>query len=230
VNPQIPGGKYRPNSPWRWSELADGMARHHVIPYPILRDVFNRLVDLHIYTDRPEARVTLRQYLSLCSRRLEHLDEKLDKMRFEDADRKRAGHFRLESLDTDEVNDLRTAAVWPAWNIVEGPHGDRRSDDPKDSEGDLVLDRFMVGLEPAERDRMRTVENLSPRLKTFLESTPDPDLSALHALSSDITLARRLSGNDLVGCERPIPFRPEMWVKESDGLWRKRRLDDSPSS
>jgi hypothetical protein len=200
------------------------MAWHHVIPFPLLRDVWNRLVDQHIETDLPEARVTIRQYLSLCDRSLQDLDEKLDRMRFEDVERRHAGHYRLEQLTTPEVNELGTAAVWPAWNIVGGPVRKQRSDDPEDL--DLAIDRFIVGLTGPERDRMRIVEDLSSRLQVFVDSGPEPDVSALRTLSSDVTLARRLSGNNLVGCDLPIPFRPEMWIKESAGLWRKRRQDE----
>jgi hypothetical protein len=222
VNPEIQG--IRPNSPLHWGRAGNGMAWHHVIPYSLLRGVWNRLVGQHIATDLPEARVTIRQYLSLCDRGLQGIDEKLDKMRFEDEERRRAGHYRLEQLSTPEVNELQTAAVWPAWNIVGGPTGTSRRDDPEKL--DLDIDRFMVGLRPPERDRMRTIEDLSTRLQAFVDSGPEPDGAALHTLSSDITLARRLSGNNLVGCDLPIPFRPEMWVQESGGLWRKRRPDE----
>jgi hypothetical protein len=193
------------------------MAWHHIIPYQTLRDTWNRLVQQHIQTDWQEARVTIRQFLSLCDRNLPNLDETLDRMRFENTDRKRAGHNREERLTTPEVNDLGTAATWQAWNIVGGPAGYSRSDDPA---GDGV-DRFRVGLRPSERDRMRFVEELSTSLQTFVGAGPDPGHAALETLSEDVTLARRLTGNNLVGCEAPIPFREEMWVRDN-GLWRKR--------
>jgi hypothetical protein len=59
------------------------MAWHHIIPYPVLRDVWNRLVDQHIATQLAEARVAIRQYLLLCNRNQPKLDDLIDRMRAE---------------------------------------------------------------------------------------------------------------------------------------------------
>src|SRR4051794_7724279 len=111
------------------------MAWHHIIPFSLLRDVWNRLVDSYIGSDSPEARVALRRYLGLCDRSLPDIDKILDRIRAV-ADRKRAGHSPIEPLNVPEVHQLATAATWPAWNAVEGPTP--RSDDP----GNRFFDRF----------------------------------------------------------------------------------------
>jgi hypothetical protein len=106
------------------------MSWHHVIPFAVLRGVWNRLVDQHIATQLPEARVAIRQYLQLCDSTLPKVDQMLDRMRAENKDYRRAGHHDLRPLDIVETNELATAATWPAWNAVEGPK--TRSDDPED--------------------------------------------------------------------------------------------------
>jgi hypothetical protein len=232
VNPRI-DGRYLP-SPLHWKKAADSHSWHHVIPDALLSKVWNRLVDRHIGTEWPEARVTIRQYLTLCDRTLQDLDDRLDSVRLanreylEALNRKRAGHNPVEPLSTSEADDLARAAVWPAWNIVGGPS--KRSDDPKDNKRVLPerrLDRFNVGLTPAEQDRMRTVEGLFERFLVFIQSGPYPDQDALRMLASDIVIAKRLSANDLVGCEQPIEFRPGMWVMdETTKEWRKRNTSE----
>ncbi len=57
------------------------MAWHHIIPFSVLREVWNRLVDRHIATEAGEARVAIRQYLLLSDRNLPGLEDLLDRMR-----------------------------------------------------------------------------------------------------------------------------------------------------
>ena len=90
------------------------MAWHHVIPFSILGEVWNRLVDQHIATQIPEARVAIRQYLLLADRNLPNSDSVIDRMRAENPSQRRTGHHDLRPLDVAEAHRVATAAVWPA--------------------------------------------------------------------------------------------------------------------
>ncbi len=188
------------------------MAWHHVIPFSVLREVWNRLVDQHIATQVPEARVATRQYLLLANRNLPNLDDMIDRMRAEEGSQRRAGHHELRPLDVAEAHRLATAAVWPAWNAVEGPQ--RRIDDPQDR----YLDRFTSGLTLQEAARMKSVEALFADFQTFINVGPAPRPSSLRALADAASRARLTVSADL-----PIRYRAELWVDEGGGRWRKRR-------
>ncbi len=185
------------------------MSWHHIIPFSLMRDVWNRLVEQHIATQLSEARVALPQYLLLCDRSQPNLYDLIDRMRAENTAQRRAGHNQLRQLDVLEVLQLTTAAVWPAWNSVEGPTRERRSDDP----GDHYIDRFTAGLSAAEAARMREIETLFGQFQSFVNG------GSLRALARILTTAR-----GFVSCDFPIRFRPDMWVQDAvTGLWSKRR-------
>jgi hypothetical protein len=187
------------------------MAWHHMIPFWLLREVWNRLVDQHIATQLPEARVAIRQYLLLCDRNQPNLDSLIDRMRTENADQRRAGHHHLQPLSVPEAHQLATAAVWPAWNAVEGPS--RRSDDP----GGRYFDRFLFGLTPEDAARMNAIERLFGSFELFVNAGPAPGAGSLRMLTQAVSMARAMLCWDL-----PIRYRPEMWVNDG-GMWRKRR-------
>lgn len=199
-------------SPQGWGRAAPGMAWHHVIPFSLLRDVWNHLVDQHIATQFPEARVAVRQYLLLCDANQPNLEALIDRMRAENKDQKRAGHHQLQPLDVSEAHQLATVAVWPPWNAVEGPQ--RRSDDPEDR----YYDRFTSGLTPEEVARMRQIEALFGRFQSFVSVGPAPGPDSLRALAQAATMARPIIARCL-----PIRYRQDMWVKDGGGLWRKSR-------
>lgn len=188
------------------------MSWHHIIPFASLRELWNSLVDQHIATQLAEARVAIRQYLLLSDSNLLKLDELVDRMRAENTGQRRAGHHNSRPLDIAEVNQLATAATWPAWNIVEGPNA--RSDDP----GDRYLDRFNTGLRAEEATRMRAIEELFHQFQAFLDAGPAPGPASLRGLAQAASVAR-----PNVRCDLPIRYRPEMWVQDGIGLWRKRR-------
>jgi hypothetical protein len=188
------------------------MAWHHVIPFSVLRELWKRLVDQHIATQVPEARVAIRQYLLLADRNLPNLDDMIDRVRAEDKSQRRAGHHELRPLDVAEAHRLATAAVWPAWNAVEGPQ--RRIDDPQDR----YFDRFTSGLTLQEAARMRSVEALFSDSQTFINAGPAPGPASLRALADAASRARLTVSVDL-----PIRYRAELWVDEGGGRWRKRR-------
>lgn len=153
------------------------MAWHHVIPFSVLREVWNRLVDQHIATQLPEARVAIRQYLLLADRNLPNPDDLIDRMRAENTSQRRAAHRELRPLDVGEAHRLATAAVWPAWNAVEGPRD--RTDDPQDR----YFDRFTSGLTVEEATRMKSVETLFGDFQRFINAGPAPGAGSLRALA-----------------------------------------------
>lgn len=188
------------------------MAWHHIIPFSLLREVWNRLVDQQIATELAEARVAIRQYLLLSDRQLSNVDALIERMRAENTNQKRAGHYHLQPLSISEAHQLATAAVWPAWNAVEGPQ--RRSDDPQDR----YFDRFTSGLTAEESARMTVIEVLFGQLQAFANAGPSPGSGSLRALAQAASRAR-----PIVCCDLPVRYRPEMWVEDGAGLWRKRR-------
>jgi len=188
------------------------MAWHHIIPCAVLIAVWNRLVDQHLGTAIPEARTAIAQYLRLCDGELPNVDQLVDRMRVQNTTQRRAGHNPLRALDDGEVLLLQSAAVWPAWNVVQGP--DRRSDDPHDR----YLDRFTNGLTAEEARRMRAVEMLFEQLQRFLDSGMAPGPAGLRGLAVAASVAR--AG---IGRATPIPYRADMWVTDRAGLWRKNR-------
>ena len=189
------------------------MAWHHIIPFTVLCEVWNRLVDQLIKTQLPEARTAIRQYLLLCGAKQSSLEALIDRIRAENTDQKRAGHHHLPPLDGGEALQLQTDAVWPPWNAVEGPRGEIRTDDP----ANRYLDRFTGGLTPQEAIRMRAIESLFAQLQVFLGAGPAPGAGSLRALAQAASTAR-----PYLGQAPPIPYRDEMWVKDGAG-WRKSR-------
>ena len=189
------------------------MSWHHIIPFWLLRRVWNRLVNEHVATQLPAARKAIRGYLLLCDRGMIHRDDLIDRMRADNTDQKRAGHHQLLPLDVHEAHMLATMAVWPAWNVVGGPSS--RSDGP----GDFEMDRFRAGLTPGEAVRMREVELLVRPLELFAHGKTVAGPGSLSAITQLAAQAR-----PYLACDSPIPYRSDMWVKDpTTGLWRKRR-------
>lgn len=198
----IIGNAHRPNAPNTWPfSQADtfNMSRHHILPYDILRDAWNNLINVFIDTHLGEARVATRQFILLCKYRLPNIENTLDRLRDND-------------LTVVECNALEETAVWAPWNIVDGPAN--RSDDPQNA----YMDRFTFGVTVEEFARMRVLERLYRALQQFNAIIPSPAPS-LRALSDTLSEVRLEIG--LV--EYPIPFRPQMWEREPDGRWHKRR-------
>jgi hypothetical protein len=194
------------------------MAYHHILPFSLLRNVWNRLVDQHIATTLAEARVAVRQYLLLADRSILNIDSLIDRIRAENADQKRASHHHLPPLGVAEAHQLATAAVWPAWNIVEGPQS--RSDDPQDR----YFDRFTSGLTREEATRMMLIQRLFSHFQVFAAVGAAPGGAHLRALAQEIAAVR-----PILYCESPIRYRAEMWIQGEAGRWRKRR-DGEPYS
>jgi hypothetical protein len=186
------------------------MTWHHIIPCAVLIAVWNRLVDAHINTAVPEARTAIGQYLRLCDGGLPNLEDLVDRIRAANETQRRTIHHQLRPLDVAEANQLQTAAMWPAWNAVQGPRN--RSDDPQDR----YFDRFTAGLTAEEKSRMNAIEMLFGQLQTFAAIQVDP--ATLRALANTASIARSTLGRAV-----PIQYRADMWVEERDRRWRKNR-------
>jgi hypothetical protein len=187
------------------------MSWHHIIPRSLLRDVWNSLVDRHIATELAEARLAIRGYLLLSNRNLANADFLIDRIRAENTSQRRAGHHHLQPLTVAEAHQLGTAAVWPAWNAVEGPQ--RRSDDPQDR----YFDRFTAGLTAPEAARMRAIEVLFGHLQTFANARPCPGPAG--------SPRSRSSGIDCPICCRLRPAHP---VSPRNVGRRRRPLAQAP--
>lgn len=155
--------------------------------------------------------MAVRQYLLLANPNLPNLELLISRMRAANVQR-RARHNPLLCLTVPEEHQLATAAVWPAWNTVEGPR--RRSDDPRDR----YFDRFTSGLTDQEAHRMTMIEMLFHQLQAFADAGEQPGPANLRALSQFISPRR-----PLYACAGPIRYRPVMWVQDGNGNWSKRR-------
>lgn len=192
----------RPYPPRHWTRTKGPpeMDWHHVIPFAVLRRVWNLLVDAYCDTQLQEAHVALFQYIQLCANHPAGIEALMQRL-------------RRGVLEVHEGESLGTIAAWPPWNVVEGPKN--RSDNPGDG-----LDRYREGLTPLEIARWGTIERIYERFVVF-GSVEKPSPPALDALAGAMRLARMT-----LACDFPVPFRASMWVKEADGRWRKRRADD----
>lgn len=185
---------------------------HHVIPYRILRDIWNYLSVQFVLTDQGEFRVALRQILQMSAPKqpITELERQLDRLRLERTDRRRSGPLAaLVPLERHEVTALQTLAVWPSWVAVRGPRN--RSDDP----GDDGPDYFWAGITEAEKVQMGAVQELFDPMAHFALLPSPSNLSALLFKIGQVRPRLREA--------RPIPFRPAMWVRDDDGKWTKAR-------
>jgi hypothetical protein len=202
MQPTIAAGN-RPNSPQTWvhTQATLNLAWHHVIPFTVLAEVWNVLVERCVATQLAESQMAVRQFLALCSRYMPDIDGIILRM-------------RRDELGVAECNQLAAVATWPPWNVVEGPAGNIRADDP----GDWYIDRFTQGLNGAEQVRMRAVETLYSAFIMFTAAAQPVSAPALRDLAGTM-MAYRAS----LACDAPIPFRETMWERGVDGYWRKRR-------
>jgi len=175
------------------------LERHHILPFHVIRTTWNRLVEAFATTQSSEARTAVRQFISMCGLRLPNIEVTLDQL-------------RADQLDNVACTVLETNATWAPWNIVYGPAD--RSDDP----GDEYLDRFTFGITAAEAARMRVIETLYEALVQFNSLRPPSPLS-LGLLAETLRYTR----SEIGPVDLPIPYRPDMWERQPDGRWAKRR-------
>jgi hypothetical protein len=209
-DPRLP--LQRIDHPQSWGAVQPNMAWHHIIPYLLLREVWNRLVDQHIKTEHPKARPAIHDYLLLLNPKLNNdVDLLLDKMRAERnkkkteavraKDKRKTIPLKLAPLTRWDRDELHEAAAWPVWNAVEGPRPDLRCDDP----GGDGFEYFKGGLNQDEVRRMIAIEILFIQLRVFRDSKEN---QGLHALICAI----RNAAPFISRCTTPIPYRQAMWV------------------
>lgn len=192
----------RPNAPDTWvrTRASVSLVWHHILPFYQLRDVWNALVTQCHESQLDEARTALRQYLLMCDKNLRDLDVWINRI-------------RANNLSLPDCNHFAGKAVWPAWNVVEGPDSRFRTDDP----GDRFIDRYTHGLTLEEHGRMKSIESLYHQLLA-LDLSRDLTAPELRSLAANFNIARRTLVSD-----RPTPFRESMWVRGAAGMWTKRR-------
>jgi hypothetical protein len=203
-------------APRSWRADLRGYALHHIIPKTILRDAWDRLVTVFLDSQWPEARTAVRQYLLLCGVRAPNLENLIDRIRAVQRAQRRASHHELPLLESYELEPIRTAVIWPPWDLVAGPEGKFRADDPELVNRDR-FDRFTTGLTVAEAARMREIDSLFRQIQLFLTINPTTPAS-LRTFVQEVNRCRQTLGD----CS-PIPYRPDMWTQDPDGKWRKAR-------
>ena len=213
---------------------------NHIIPYNLLRDVWNGLVAIHITDQIPEASVVLHRYLALLDPRLGNalnglgttVDEVIKEMRVQNPQTRSAPqqpssgqnpstrstrkYPGLQGLTIAQRHQLWTTATWPAWNIFAGPHGIQRWDDP----GGDNMER-LTGLDRHGQRRMQAITTLNQPLEDFRDASRirrgandfRPAVTADHLLQ--LSNAVQVARQNLVSFgDRPLPFDPNMWRQE----------------
>lgn len=196
-------------SPKSWESAKPGMSRHHVIPFSTLRECWQLLYTQLTTTDWPEARKATFQYLTLCDRQLADIDQWLERLRVDQKHRLIAGHRTAQALEVHEMTLIETVAMWPAWNIVEGPARKPESDPGNE------LEIFTYGLSSREEERMQAIRSLYHAIRQFLNS--GLGRGSLNEFAINAHIAR-----NTLQFEHLIPYRPDMWEKDENGDWRRR--------
>ena len=209
------GSDSRPPSPLSWTRTKPGTTWHHVIPYALLRDVWNLLADRCVRRDEQDVRLATRAYLILAGLTRIAADEAIERMRALHPTRKPSGSRQARPYDEGDATTLRARVVWQPWNLVEGESN--RCDEP----GRYAIDWFRTGLPDDEVNRLKLVEKFEPALRGYATSGPEPDSQhhqRLRRCAEDFYL--------LALFKAPIPYRPEMWVRVG-GQWRKARRGEN---
>ncbi len=182
--------------PWRRSTYFPRgyeipMAWHHMVPWPILREGWSALA-------------TLNRWDVLCAwmESLEVSSPLIGQCIGAMAD----GRYR------DNI-DLSEWVCWAKWNLVEGPEGDLRSDDPKDGR---ALDRFDYATMPdALRGRASIAVEIYGKLHTVITHHNSPDTAAAEiqrACRKLLAQFRSLAGQNNISM-----FDIRAWVKTEAG-------------
>jgi hypothetical protein len=120
--------------------------------------------------------------------------------------------YLLQISDTDiaamkggtlaDSDDAYQKVCWAKWNMVEGPRGENRTDDPSKTKDDL--DFFKYGGSHAARTRLLELSGLFSATTVALQATTkdDPGIKTLGKLFADL---KHLRGKEIVA------FDESMW-------------------
>lgn len=182
---------------WAHTVARDGrnviaMTYHHVIPYNVLRDTWTKLIDNGKWD-------LLKEYMNLLQMKSTYYSALIKKSELTKAE------------DRDEIDLLLS---WPKWNLVEGPTGANRSDDP--GEG---FDEFDGGLTKKEKELMQKIKILYEFMVRITEERG--------ALSTDLCSKFKTQCKDTakaVKSSKILRYRPGMWEKDPvrPALWKKK--------
>lgn len=175
----------RPPAPWQSSPADVNLNWHHVIPFAMMRDVWQALV---MHPDLGKCKVALISYMRLIGITTPRQYLKM---------------MEEGQLPFDQQEELDRRLAWIPWNIVEGPA--YRVDDPKTN---TSLDEFTAGLTITEWKRHQRIRELFIAFKNFNPAvaarrmTPEEAGSVTEVMNN---VERTLVAGNL------IRFRPAMW-------------------
>jgi len=142
------------------------MAWHHVIPWDTLRNFWNKILllnhdpDAYFWKDKSQKKRS--PNLNEVKIYGKILIEYLKYLKFANpqsiVDRMKSNNFKGEAKD-----EFLQKIIWQKWNIVEGPKGDLRSDDP----GSSQIDKFKTGLDEKEQGCHTALQALYDKMKDF---------------------------------------------------------------
>lgn len=190
--------------PWRSSRLFPRgyeipMAWHHMVPWPILRDGWSAIAILNRWD---VVRAWL-ESLEVPETSITQCVEGMSSQTYRDDD------------------DLSEKVCWAKWNLVEGPKGDVRSDDPKDGN---ALDRFDYGAMP---DGLRGRASIAAEIDAALRRIKGLYENRDTAAASISPICRRLSYlfRRLAGQNNISMFDIRAWVKTDNGKFTTEQVE-----
>ncbi|MCC6426068.1 MAG: hypothetical protein IT435_04535 [Phycisphaerales bacterium] len=184
-------GREGADAPWAHTDVpgavAGFLAWHHMIPWNCLRDTWKKLRSPTTGQGNALAALdpnwdVLYWYMYLLA-----VPDPADKIK----------KMKKSQLTTGDQDVIFTKLVWNGWNIVEGPAGQFRTDDPAED-----YDLFRVGLSSHERQRAVETQLLFDAMVSYVPP------SESRVLQGAIDRTRRYRGGD------PIMLKKEMWTPE----------------
>ncbi|MFC0396986.1 hypothetical protein [Paraburkholderia rhizosphaerae] len=117
-------------------------------------------------------------------------------------------------------DELHTAIQWPGWNIVEGPGGAYREDDP----GNGVESWYVPpGGSNGQRTILNRVKNAICPLIEKIPRTVRPEDTAIDAETAKRLAAELKNQRPSLRGKGPIEWNPDMWEQTREGRKDKNR-------
>lgn len=138
---------------------------------------------------------------------------------FDDKDAKNLLAVLADGKETVELmHKLESKLTYATWNIVEGPGGESRCDDPTGASNKTTkysFDDFSVGLTPVEQDRHKRLKQLYLGLIKFNAASAGPKALADEDFTGVQTSINNIE-RTLLSCDEKggvIKFRESMWKR-----------------